>query len=149
MHDPSPFSTAKEALLEAAGWMGDMLIPEGDPDREGETNEDAWEQARSLLSSAIEVLDMQGHDQVEIGGEEVVDYGWVPHFRKDIVDQEAAYASGVVNKMVGTLLKQDTASVLRLITPALIDSLKGVMDQRFSSRLESERETADAQPEPY
>lgn len=148
MHEADPFTTAKEALIEAAGWLSDLLLPEGDPKRETADNESAWEQARSLLSRAVEVLDTQGHEMVEDGGEDFPEHGWVPRFRKDIVDQEAAYAATVVERLVGPLRTQNTASVLPLVTPALIESVSGVMEQRFAERLRSEDEMAAAQSEP-
>lgn len=148
MYEESPFTKAKDNVDEAAAWLREMLLPEGDPARECDANEDSWEQATHLLTRAVDVLNEQGREHVEVGGEEVAGFGWVPRFRSDIIDPQAVAAADGLQALLAPLIALEAGAAALALSASWIEQVQGLLPSQFGARLFSEAEMRDSQPEP-
>jgi hypothetical protein len=150
MFEEYPFTAAQESITQGCAWLAELLLPEGHPERECPSNAESWEQARAFLMRAVATLDERGREHVEDGGQHSPDNGWLPAFRTDVIDADAAAAADAIREALGPLLR-----VPSLIVPdnayleqRRIETIVSLLESRYPKRLQAEREASANQPDP-
>jgi len=148
MFDETPFTSAQRLIDEACAWLAEMLLVEGHPDRECASNEDSWEQAQDGLQRAIGLLEDNGRERIESGGQEVAGYGWVPAYETLTIDPDVAGAADALRAVADPLLRLDARSVVPLVTRDLVDGIRALLAAGYTRRIDSEQAMIDHYPEP-
>lgn len=145
--DITPFTAADGLLVEASGWLNDMTLPLGHPDRHENDGAVCLAQAADNIGRAIALLQDHCKDQVVVedaGGDES---GVV--LREVIVDQQAFDASELLEKQFGGICAWHRGGLPVALSAQLVEAVKGFIASHFGARLESERRTVRALADVY
>lgn len=137
-----PFMSAQNLMDDGAGWAGELMLPEGHPDRCGDDPASCLEQVLVHLDSAACMLIEGGSESKEVGTEEFEGYT-VPILRREVHDPVMVEAGEAIHELARPFRAWHLGGEPIELTEAVIKSMRDLLPVRFKERFDADVEAYD------